>query len=72
MSYESNHFENFTEFIKAVRDASESDKVDTRLRLSEDYIKLTIFWISHFYPEMLEQVLRIVYHADEGIEGVDE
>jgi hypothetical protein len=63
----SDKFETFAEFFKAVRDASESPVVDSRLRISEDLIRLILTWIAMYHPEKLDQAIKIVWHTDEGV-----
>jgi len=60
-------FGSMRDFFIAIRDASESGVVDERLRISEDWIKLTLYWIAHYRPDLLDEALAIVYHTDEAV-----
>ena len=63
----SNKFETFAEFVKAVRDASESPVVDARSRFSEKFVWWLVNWIALVHPEKIDQVIGIIYHADEAV-----
>lgn len=56
-----------TEFFKAVRKSSEDPNTDYGLRISEDYIKLILRWISIYRPDLLVKALAIVYRSDEEV-----
>ena len=54
----------FTELFKDVLYISESVGLDCRWRLARDWINMTVHWIAQCRPEMLDDVLAIVWHTD--------